>query len=100
MAVTVTQVFAGTDSFIATITATADGDTTATVTHNLNIATPAQTRVIMTPLTSVAATANPMWAATTFNANSTVFTKATSTGSGQGGAQLQVEISRPHSIGR
>lgn len=100
MAVTVTTVFTGTDSFIATVQATADGDTAATVTHNLNIATPAQTRVVMTPLTAVAATASPNWGVTAFAANSITLTKNTATGSGQGTPQLQVEIMRPHSIGR
>lgn len=96
MAVTITTVYDGEDTFIATVTATADGDTTATIPHGLGVA-PAEfyaTQLISQALTALSAWS---WAA---DATNVVGTKLTSTGSGNASAQARVVIKRPHSLGR
>ncbi len=95
MAVTVNNVLAGTDTKIATVIATADADTTATIAHGLG-AVPLE--VYFTPLLQAPA-ALSLWAVTTIDATNVVLTKATTAGSGNAGAQIRVVIKRPHSIG-
>lgn len=98
-AVTITTVHDGTDTFIADVTASADGDTTATIPHTLG-AIPEE--VILTPTLSQALTALSAWAApvASIDATNVVCTKLTSTGSGSATKQLRVTIKRPHTLGR
>jgi hypothetical protein len=99
MAVTVarvnTAVPLSTQTWIGTIIATADGDTTATITHGLS-ATP--TDVQITQTISQALTALSAWAVTTISSTQVVLTKLTSTGSGNASVQLQVRISLPNTL--
>ncbi len=94
-AVTLTTVFAGTDSRIVDVEATADADTTATIPHSLG-ATPQE--VTLTWL--LAAAAISLWRATTIDGTNVVATKATTAGSGAAGVQARAIIRRPHTIGR
>jgi len=91
-----------TQSVVADVVATADADTTATITHNfglsaaeLNSGSPV---IDFIPLISQALTALSGWAVTAIATNSITLTKLTSTGSGNASAQLRVTIMRPHSI--
>lgn len=95
MAVTVTTVFDGPDSFIADVEATADADTIATIPHTL-AATPAEVYITWLLL---AATLS-LWRATTIDGTNVVLTKSTTAGSGAAGNQVRCIIKRPHSIGR
>jgi len=94
--VTVTTVLAGTDMYIATVVASADGDTTATIPHGLG-AIPLEfyaTQLLSQALTALSAWS---WAIDTTNL---VGTKLASTGSGNAAAQVRVVVKRPHSIGK
>ena len=95
MAVTVTNVLAGAYTRIDNITATADADTTATITHGLGT-----TPLLVTGclLLSQAAAAQSFWAATTINATQVVWTKLTTAGTGAAGAQWKSIISTPNSL--
>ena len=96
MAVTVTTILAGTSTFIADITATADADsTTGNVAHGLGAA-PLDVSLCM--LQVLATTAIPSWAITTKDATNLVAQKATGVGSGVAGAQVRMRASLPHSI--
>lgn len=102
MAVTVTPVTQAAgypprnQTYIADIIATADGDTTATITHGL-VGTPQDIQI--TPLLQAPAAASG-WAATTINSTQVVLTKGTGAGSGNAGAQVRVIVRVPHSIGQ
>lgn len=95
MAVTVTNTLAGVNTFICTVIATADGDTTATAPHGL-AATPklwGATQVLSQALTALSA-----WAVAAPGATNLVGTKLASTGSGNAGVQLLLWAMTPHSI--
>lgn len=79
---------------IATVTATADADTTATITHNLGVVP------LVATLTSLlqASAALSGWAVTAITSTTATLTKSTSVGSGNAGAQVQVMLSKPHSL--
>jgi hypothetical protein len=94
-AVTITTVRAGTDSSAFDVEASADADTTATITHGIG-ATPEE--VTLTWLKVEARLS--LWAATTINSTQVVCTKQTTMGSGVAGNQLRVYCKRPHSIGK
>lgn len=85
----------------ANIIKSADGDTAATVTHNLgsNAAQLAlgNPMVILEPLLSQALTALSAWTITTKTAVVITLTALASTGSGSGTAQLRVHVLRPSS---
>ena len=86
----------------ATITASADADTTATITHNFGL-TAGQIAagfplISLVPTLSQALTALSAWAVSSITANTVVLTKLASTGSGSGTPQLSVQIQRPHSF--
>lgn len=98
MSVTITTVVAGTDTYIGTAAATADGDTTATFPHGLGAA-PSDVQISEMGA-GQALTALSAWKITTIDATNVVCTKQTSTGSGAAGAQLRVTAKRPHTIGR
>lgn len=87
---------------VATVIASADGDTTATITHNLNISAADLARgfptVTVTPLISQALTALSAWAVTSVTATTVVLTKLTSTGSGNASPQIRVTVTRPASV--
>lgn len=78
------------------VIATADADTTATITHGL-IGTPQDIQI--TPLLQAPAAVS-LWAVTTINSTQVVLTKGTGVGSGNAGAQLRVIARVPHSIGQ
>jgi hypothetical protein len=89
-------------SVIADVIATADGDTTAVVTHNFGL-TAAELasgfpNVIMTPVLSQALAALSSWTNTANAANTSTFTKLATAGSGNAANQLHVTVQRPHSI--
>lgn len=102
MAVTVTAVAqaAGypprSQTSIWDIEATADADTTATITHGLK-GTPQDIQI--TPLLQASAGLS-LWAVTTINTAQVVLTKSTGVGSGAAGNQLRVVVRVPHSIGQ
>jgi len=78
------------------IIATADADTTATITHGL-VGTPQDVQI--TSLL-VAPALLSGWAVTAFGATTITLTKATTAGSGNAGAQVRVIVRVPHSIGQ
>lgn len=86
----------------ANIIASADGDTVATVTHNMGLSVAelaaGQPEVYLTGTLSQALTALSGWTVTTKTTNAITLTKLTSTGSGNASPQLDVVIKRPHSI--
>lgn len=95
MAVTVTNVLAGVNTFIATVIATADADVTATAPHGL-LVTPllfGATQVLSQALTALSA-----WSVAVPGATNMVATKLASTGSGNAGIQLLLWCMTPHSI--
>lgn len=96
MSVTITNVLAGTNTFIATVVASADGDTTATIPHGM-AAVPKEVNITQT--LSQALTALSAWAAVTIDATNIVCTKLTSTGSGSATSQLRVTAKTPHTLG-
>lgn len=97
-AVSVATVLGGTNTFIGDVTATADGDTTATVTHGLSAGgTPKE--IYLTPILSQGLTALSAWTGAAPGATTATLTKLTSTGSGNASAQLRCTIKTPHSIG-
>lgn len=89
MAVTVTTVKDGADYFIATVTATADADTTATITHTLGAA---PDEVTITPLITAGYTSQ--WTLTTLGVTTVTLTKGTAAGSGNASAQIRVICKR------
>lgn len=84
------------------VIATADADTTATITHNMAISVADLAAgwpiVVMTPILSQALAALSSWTYTSVTTNTCVFTKLATAGSGNAGAQLQLWISKPHTI--
>jgi len=95
MAVTIANTLAGVNTFICTVTATADADTTATAPHGL-ATTPKLwgfTQVISQALTALSA-----WAIASPGATNLVGTKLTSTGSGNAGVQAIFWAMTPHSL--
>ncbi len=91
------------DLVVASVVASADGDTVATITHNFGL-TAAQLAAGF-PLVSMtlgplgqALAASSGWSFTSASANAAVFTKLATVGSGSATAQLIVALQRPHSI--
>jgi hypothetical protein len=86
----------------ATIVASADADTAATVTHNWGLSVAALALghpwVILEPLLSQALTALSAWIIATKTTNVVTLTKLASTGSGSATAQLRVHIVKPMSL--
>lgn len=98
-AVSVTNILAGTNTFIGDVIATADGDTTTTITHGLSAGgTPLG--LSATQLLSQALTALSAWAFAAPGATTCVGTKLASTGSGNASPQVRVVITGPHSLVR
>lgn len=85
----------------ATVQATADGDTTATITHNWGLSTAALALghpwVILEPLLQAPALLSG-WAITAKATNSITLTKSTTASSGTANPQLRVHCVRPHSL--
>jgi len=92
---------ASTVEVAASIVATADADTAATVTHNWGLSTASLALghpwVILEPSLSLALTALPQWTITTKTLNVVTLTKLASTGSGSATPQLVVHILKPSS---
>lgn len=95
MSVTIANTLAGVSTFICTVIASADGDTTATAPHGL-----ATTPLLwgFTQVISQALTALSAWAVALPGATNLVGTKLTSTGSGNAGVQVIFYAMTPHSI--
>lgn len=85
----------------ANVIATADADTTATITHNFGTSAgdlaAGRPIVILEPLLQASAGLS-LWAFTSKTTNTVVCTKSTAVGSGNAGAQIRVHVLRPHSI--
>jgi hypothetical protein len=84
----------------ATVISTVDGDTTATITHNMGLSTAdlaaGRPEVKLTGISAFAAVAG--WFVSSFTTNTVVLTKTTTTGSGNAAAQLEVVVERPNSV--
>lgn len=95
MAVTIANTLAGYSTFICTVIATADGDTTATAPHGL-----ASTPLLwgVTQVLSQALTALSAWAIALPGATNLVGTKLASTGSGNAAVQAIFWAMTPHSL--
>lgn len=93
MAVTITTVLAGTDTFIATVAVSAAELSSGNIAHGLG-AVPKE--VIITPAVAVVA-ASASWAATTIDSTNIVLTRDT-TGASTADT-VRVTVRRPHSIG-
>jgi fructose-1,6-bisphosphatase/inositol monophosphatase family enzyme len=92
------------NAVVAEIAATADGDTTAVVTHNFNLSA-ADLAALFPFVKMVQAGATAILSGWYLNlaaatADSLTFTKATTGGSGAAGTQLVVQLTRPHTIER
>lgn len=95
MAVTITTVLAGADTFIFDVEATADGDTgTGAVAHGLGTA---PLMVTLTPLLAAARVSD--WIVSAVDATSVTLAKTTAAGGGATGNQVRCVVRRPHSIG-
>jgi hypothetical protein len=82
--------------------ASADADTTATITHNFGLSAAQLAQgfplVNITPTLSQALTALSGWAVTAVATNTITLTKLASTGSGNASPQLSVVVQRPFSM--
>lgn len=94
MAVTITPVLAGTDTYIATVAVTDSELTSGNIAHGLG-ATPLHVAVCLT--TADIAT-SPPWAATTIDGANVVVTRD-ATGAAVA-SSFRVTIKRPHSMGK
>lgn len=94
MAVTVAAVYAGVDFKSWSVIATADGDTTATITHGFGAA---PKEYNFAPILQAGNTS--AWFVSSVTASVIELTKSTATGSGTANAQIIVFAKRPHSIG-
>jgi len=83
---------------IATIIATADSDTTVTLTHNWGLSAAQQAMLwpSVNPLTGPGQLS--LWYASSVTANTVVMTKSTASGSGAVAAQAQVQLDKPNTI--
>jgi hypothetical protein len=98
MAVSSNTILAGVNTFIADITATADGDTTATIAHGLSLGgTPKEVQA--TKILSNALAAEPGWSWAAPGVTNVVGTKLATAGSGNAAAQQRVTVRTPHTIG-
>ena len=86
---------------VATVIKGADGDTAATITHNMNLSAaviaagfPVVTITKIEQITAVLAD----WTVTTVTANTVVMTATAGAGSGSANPQIRVTVRRPHSI--
>lgn len=80
---------------IVDVVASADADTSATITHNFGVAP--REALIENLLNAIAAASD--WAVTTRSTTQVVLTKSTAVGSGNAGAQIRVHIKIPHTVG-
>jgi hypothetical protein len=97
-AVSAVTILGGTNTFIADVTATADADTTATLTHGL-LAGGTPKEVQATKILSNALAAEPGWSWAAPGATTVVGTKLATAGSGNASAQQRVTVRTPHSLG-
>jgi len=86
---------------VATVIKGADGDTAATITHNMGLSAaqiaqgfPVVTITKIEQITAVLAD----WTVTTVTANTVVMTATAGAGSGSANPQIRVTVRRPHSI--
>lgn len=95
-----TALQAETQCVSAGVIATADGDTTATITHNFGLSAAElaadKPDVVLQPTHAAAQTS--LWYVSSKTANTVVLTKGTGGGSGNAAEQLQVTCYRPHSM--
>jgi len=95
MAVTITNTLAGTSTFICTVIATADPDTTATAPHGL-----ASTPLLwgFTQVLSQSLAGSSGWSVASPGATNLVGTKLPTVGSGNAAVQLLMWAMTPHSL--
>ena len=86
---------------VATVTKGADGDTAATITHNMNLSAaqiaqgfPIVTITKIEQITAVLAD----WTVSSVTANTVVLAATAAGGSGSANPQIRVTVRRPHSI--
>lgn len=92
MAITITVVLAGRDTYIANVAADGADVASGNIAHGLG----AVPKVVeITPVTAAAA-AVPSWAATTIDATNIVLTRDAT---GAAAATVRLTVRRPHSIG-
>lgn len=97
MAVSSNTVFQGPDTFIADVTATANGDTGISIPHGLSPGVPVE--VYLTRLRQVSGAASK-WAASILTDTSVTLSKSTAGGSGDSEAQVRVIVKKPNTYGR
>lgn len=95
MSVTVTTVVNQPNTKVFEVEADADGDTTATIPHGLTVI-PEFVDIVALALEYYLSE----WRVTTIDATNVVLTKETTAGSGAAGAQVRVNVQRPHSLTR
>lgn len=95
MAVTIANVLAGQNTFVATVIASADADVTATIPHGL-LATPKLFGFCL--VLSQALTAQSAWSCAVPGATNMVGTKLATTGSGNAAIQALFWCMTPHSL--
>ena len=92
------------DKVVAVVEATADGDILADITHNLGISAADLTagfpEVLIEQMLPEGWVSTPHTLAAGKLTNSLAITMSNAGGSGVGGDQFRVTISRPHTIGR
>lgn len=93
MAITITVVLAGKDTYIATIAASTSDVSSGNIAHGLGAA---PLEVEITPVTADVATI-PSWAATTIDATNIVLTRDST---GAAASTVRLVAKRPHSIGK
>lgn len=93
MAITITVILAGTDTYIADVAADGADTTSGNIAHGLGAA---PLNVNITPRTANAASVGA-WAATTIDATNVVVTRDAG---GAAASTFRVTIKRPHSIGK
>jgi len=95
MAITVTNIFQGTDSSINDVIASADADAAAVVPHGLGAA-PAE--ISFRPL--LLAYYTKQWATGVVDATNINCVMGVAVGGGNAAAQVRITARRPHTIGR
>ena len=93
MAITITPVLAGTDTYIATVASDGTDTSSGNIAHGLGAA---PLEVNIAPVTADAASV-ALWAATTIDATNIVLTRHVT---GAAASTVQLTVKRPHSLGR
>lgn len=94
-AVTIANVLDGTTAKIVDVTATADADTQAVITHSFGVA---PLTVTLTPMVAAARVSD--WIVLSIGTTNVTVGKTTGTTSGDAGVQLRVDLQMPHTLVR